>query len=134
MAYIPIILCYTNTHRRNKASSGHKTASRAYPMGCPETGSKNVSNPYTTRQTRTMQTEYRQTTLGSMQPHRATVRTQLAVDPGNRFTKWIDCQTVRSIPSYVKELADWEEGGSDANAHTYLIYTHSRVLNPNSFF
>jgi hypothetical protein len=46
-------------------------------------------------------------------------RPQLAVDPGNRFTKWIDCQTVRSIPSYVKELADWEEGGSDA--HSYEI-------------
>jgi hypothetical protein len=40
----------------------------------------------------------------------------LAVDPGNRFTKWIDCQTVRSIPSYVKELADWEEGGHDAQS------------------
>ena len=63
-----------------------------------------------------MQTEYRQTTLGSMQPHRATVRSVLAVDPGNRFTKWIDCQTVRSIPSYVKELADWEEGGHDAQS------------------
>lgn len=66
-----------------------------------------------------MQTEYRQTTLGSMQPHRAVVRSVLAVDPGNRFTKWIDCQTVRSIPSYVKELADWEEGGNDA--HSYEI-------------
>ena len=64
-----------------------------------------------------MQTEYRQTTLGSMQPHRATVRTQLAVDPGNCFTKWIDCQTVRSIPSYVKELSDWEEGGSDDQSY-----------------
>ena len=60
-----------------------------------------------------MQTEYRQTTLGLIQPHRAIVRPVLAVDPGNRFTKWIDCQTVRSIPSYVKELSDWEEGGSD---------------------
>ena len=66
-----------------------------------------------------MQTEYRQTTLGSMQPHRATVRPVLAVDPGNRFTKWIDCQTVQSIPSYVKELADWEEGG--ANGQSYEI-------------
>ena len=66
-----------------------------------------------------MQTEYRQTTLGSIQPHRAVTRAQLAVDPGNRFTKWIDCQTVRSIPSYVKELADWEEGGNDA--HSYEI-------------
>ena len=64
-----------------------------------------------------MQTEYRQTTAGSIQPHKATVRPVLAVDPGNRFTKWVDCQTVRSIPSYVKELSDWEEGGSDANIY-----------------
>ncbi|MBD1882414.1 hypothetical protein [Microcoleus vaginatus] len=48
-----------------------------------------------------------------MQPHRAVSRPQVAVDPGNRFTKWIECQTVRSIPSYVKELSDWEEGGAD---------------------
>jgi hypothetical protein len=45
------------------------------------------------------------------------VRPVLAVDPGNRFTKWVDCQTVRSIPSYVKELSDWEEGGSDTNSY-----------------
>src|SRR4028119_221515 len=64
-----------------------------------------------------MQTEYRQTTAGSIQPHRATVRPVLAVDPGNRFTKWIDCQTVRSIPSYVKELSDWEEGGNDGQSY-----------------
>src|SRR4028119_184002 len=64
-----------------------------------------------------MQTEYRQTTAGSIQPHRATVRPVLAVDPGNRFTKWVDCQTVRSIPSYVKELADWEEGGADGQSY-----------------
>jgi hypothetical protein len=64
-----------------------------------------------------MQTEYRQTTLGSIQPYRAVTRPVLAVDPGNRFTKWIDCQTVRSIPSYVKELADWEEGGSDSQSY-----------------
>lgn len=64
-----------------------------------------------------MQTEYRQTTAGSIQPHRAVSRPVLAVDPGNRFTKWIDCQTVRSIPSYVKELADWEEGGSDGQSY-----------------
>jgi hypothetical protein len=42
---------------------------------------------------------------------------QLAVDPGNHFTEWVDCQTLRSIPSYVKELADWEESGSDANIY-----------------
>ena len=64
-----------------------------------------------------MQTEYRQTTLGSIQPHRAVVRPVLAVDPGNRFTKWIDYQTVRAIPSYVKELADWEEGGNDGQSY-----------------
>ena len=64
-----------------------------------------------------MQTEYRQTTLGSMQPHRAVSRPQVAVDPGNRFTKWIECQTVRSIPSYVKELSDWEEGGADGQSY-----------------
>jgi hypothetical protein len=64
-----------------------------------------------------MQTEYRQTTLGSMQQHRAVVRSVLAVDPGNRFTKWIDGSTVRSIPSYVKALEDWEEGGNDAQSY-----------------
>jgi hypothetical protein len=64
-----------------------------------------------------MITEYSQTVRGGIQPHRAAVRTQLAVDPGNRFTKWVDCQTVRSIPSYVKELSDWEEGGSDDQSY-----------------
>src|SRR4028119_1163334 len=66
-----------------------------------------------------MTTSYRPATYGEIQPHRAVVRPVLAVDPGNRFTKWIDCQTVRSIPSYVKALADWEEGGSDG--HSYEI-------------
>jgi len=66
-----------------------------------------------------MTTSYRPATYGEIQPHRAVVRPVLAVDPGNRFTKWIECQTVRSIPSYVKELADWEEGGNDA--HSYEI-------------
>jgi hypothetical protein len=60
---------------------------------------------------------YSQTTLGSIQPHRALVRPVLAIDPGNRFVKWIDSQTVRCIPSYVKELADWEEGGSDSQSY-----------------
>ena len=64
-----------------------------------------------------MTTSYRPATYGEIQPHRAVVRPVLAVDPGNRFTKWIDCQTVRSIPSYVKELADWEEGGSDGQSY-----------------
>jgi len=64
-----------------------------------------------------MQTEYRLATHGSIPPHRAVTRPQLAVDPGNRFTKWIDCQTVRAIPSYVKELSDWEEGGSDDQSY-----------------
>jgi hypothetical protein len=41
----------------------------------------------------------------------------LAVDPGNRFTKWIDGSTVRSIPSYVKALEDWEESGNDAQSY-----------------
>ena len=64
-----------------------------------------------------MTTSYRPATYGGIQPHRAVTRPQLAVDPGNRFTKWIACQTVYSIPSYVKELADWEEGGNDANSY-----------------
>src|SRR4028119_877632 len=64
-----------------------------------------------------MITEYSQTVRGGIEPHRAAVRTQLAVDPGNRFTKWVDCQTVRSIPFYVKELADWEEGASDGQSY-----------------
>jgi hypothetical protein len=81
-----------------------------------------------------MQTEYRQTTLGSMQPHRTTVRPQVAVDPGNRFTKWIDCQTVRSIPSYVKELADWEEGEHDAQSFEigFLARKYSQKLRSRS--
>src|SRR4028119_997417 len=64
-----------------------------------------------------MITEYSQSVRGGMQPHRAAVRTQLVIDAGNRFTKWVDCQTVRSIPSYVKELSDWEEGGSDGQSY-----------------
>jgi len=64
-----------------------------------------------------MTTSYRPATYGGIQPHRAVTRPQLAVDPGNRFTKWVDCQTVRSIPSYVKELSDWEEGGSDGQSY-----------------
>ncbi|MEG3929185.1 ParM/StbA family protein [Microcoleus sp. T3_D1] len=68
-----------------------------------------------------MQTEYRPTTFGSMQPHRATVRPVLAVDPGNRFTKWIDGQNVRSIPSYVKPLEDWEEGGADGQSYEIAL-------------
>jgi len=83
-----------------------------------------------------MQTEYRQTTLGSIQPHRAVVRPVLAIDPGNRFTKWIDCQTVRLIPSYVKELSDWEEGGSDAQSfeigfsgRRYLVGRLAQLMN-----
>ena len=63
-----------------------------------------------------MTTSYRPATYGEIQPHRAVVRPVLAVDPGNRFTKWIACQTVYSIPSYVKELSDWEEGGNDAQS------------------
>jgi len=39
-----------------------------------------------------MQNEYQQTTADSVQPHRAIVRPVLVVDPGNRFTKWVDCQ------------------------------------------
>lgn len=75
-----------------------------------------------------MQTEYRTTTTGTSQPHSAVVRPVVAVDPGNRFTKWIACQTVHCIPSYVKELADWEEGGHDQqsfeigfNGRRYLV-------------
>src|SRR4028118_1231449 len=64
-----------------------------------------------------MQTEYRQTTAGSIQPHRATVRPVLAVDPRNQFAKVFAYQTVRSIPSYVKELADWEEGSADGQSY-----------------
>ncbi|MEG4335728.1 ParM/StbA family protein [Microcoleus sp. AT9_A2] len=74
-----------------------------------------------------MQTEYSQTTLGTIQPHRAVSRPQVAVDPGNRFTKWIDCQTVRSIPSYVKPLEDWEEGGADAQSFE-IGYSGRRYL------
>jgi Actin like proteins N terminal domain len=64
-----------------------------------------------------MTTTYPLTTTGKIQPYSAQVRPQLAVDPGNRFTKWIDGSAIQSIPSYVKELADWEEGGNDANSY-----------------
>jgi hypothetical protein len=36
-----------------------------------------------------MTTTYRPATYGGIQPHRAVTRPQLAVDPGNRFTKWV---------------------------------------------
>jgi Actin like proteins N terminal domain len=64
-----------------------------------------------------MTTAYPQTTLGKIQPYQPAVRAQLAVDPGNRFTKWIDGSVIQSIPSYVKVLEDWEEGGSDAASY-----------------
>jgi hypothetical protein len=64
-----------------------------------------------------MTTSYRPATYGEIQPHRAVVRPVLAIDPGNRFVKWIDGQSVRCIPSYVKPLEDWEEGGNDANSY-----------------
>jgi hypothetical protein len=66
-----------------------------------------------------MTTTYPPTTTGKISPYQATVRTQLAVDPGNRFTKWIDGSVIQSIPSYVKVLEDWEESGSDS--HSYEI-------------
>ena len=74
-----------------------------------------------------MTTSYRPATYGEIQPHRAVVRPVLAVDPGNRFTKWIACQTVYSIPSYVKELSDWEEGGNDAQSFE-IGYSGRRYL------
>lgn len=64
-----------------------------------------------------MTTSYPLPRLGSIQPYQAQTRTQLAVDPGNRFTKWIDGSVLRSIPSYVKELADWEEAGTDTQSY-----------------
>ena len=63
-----------------------------------------------------MTTSYPQTMRGGIQPYQAVTRAPLAVDPGNRKTKWVDYQTVHSIPSYVKELSHWEEGGSDAQS------------------
>jgi hypothetical protein len=66
-----------------------------------------------------MTTSYRPATYGEIQPHRAVVRPVLAVDPGNRFTKWIDCQTVRSIPSYVKEFGGLGRRGQ--RCHSYEI-------------
>jgi hypothetical protein len=88
-----------------------------------------------------MQTEYRQTIGGGIAPHRALSRPVLAVDPGNRFTKWVDCQTVQSIPSYVKELADWEEGGHDAQSfeigfsgHRYLVGRLAQLMGGSPAF
>lgn len=66
---------------------------------------------------RTMTTAYPQPRLGAIQPYQPAIRAQLAVDPGNRFTKWIDGSAICSIPSYVKELADWEEGGTDSQSY-----------------
>jgi len=75
-----------------------------------------------------MTTAYSQPRLGGIPPYQAVTRPVLAVDPGNRFVKWIDGSTVRCIPSYVKELADWEEGGHDSqsfeigfNGKRYLV-------------
>lgn len=36
---VNLSLCYTNRHRRNKASSEHKTVTRTFPRGCSKTGS-----------------------------------------------------------------------------------------------
>jgi hypothetical protein len=55
-----------------------------------------------------MITEYRPATYGRIQPHCAVTRPQVAVDPDNSFTKWLAGSTLHSIPSYVKELSDWE--------------------------
>jgi hypothetical protein len=74
-----------------------------------------------------MTISYSQPQLGAIPPYQSAVRSVLAIDPGNRFTKWIDCQTVRSIPSYVKELADWEEGGHDAQSFE-IGYSGRRYL------
>jgi len=64
-----------------------------------------------------MTTAYTQPRLGTIPPYQSAVRQQLAIDPGNRFTKWINGGQLHSIPSYVKELADWEEGGNDAQSY-----------------
>jgi hypothetical protein len=64
-----------------------------------------------------MTISYQNPRLGAIPPYQATVGTQLAIDPGNRFTKWLDGQTVRSIPSYVKLLENWEEAGTDHQSY-----------------
>jgi hypothetical protein len=47
--------------------------------------------------------------------------------PRQSFTKWVDCQTVRLIPSYVKELAEWEEGGTDGQSYE-IEFSDKRYL------
>ena len=55
------------------------------------------------------------------QPRNVHIKPVLVVDPGNRFTKWLDGKSSRSIPSYVKALADWEDGEPDSHSYIAII-------------
>jgi Actin like proteins N terminal domain len=67
---------------------------------------------------RTMTTTYFDTHDGHPTPLTAQTRLTQVVDPGNRFTKWLEGKAPRSIPSYIKQLADWEDGEPDS--HSYI--------------
>jgi Actin like proteins N terminal domain len=65
-----------------------------------------------------MTTTYFDTHDGHATPLTAQTRLTQVVDPGNRFTKWLEGKAPRSIPSYIKQLADWEDGEPDS--HSYI--------------
>ena len=65
-----------------------------------------------------MTTTYFDTHSDHAQTHTVQTRQTVVADPGNRFTKWLDGKAPRSIPSYVKQLADWEDGEPDS--HSYI--------------
>ncbi|MBA3920257.1 MAG: ParM/StbA family protein [Nostocaceae cyanobacterium] len=59
-------------------------------------------------------------TYGHTSPQGIQTRAFIAVDPGNRFIKWFDEQNQpRIIPSYVKNLENWEDASPDA--HSYIV-------------
>lgn len=54
-------------------------------------------------------------------PHTAQTVQTIVCDPGNRFTKWLDGQTPRIIPSYCKALSDWEDAEPDTNSYVIQV-------------
>lgn len=68
-----------------------------------------------------MTTVYNGTQHVTESPPNAQARQAVVVDPGNRFTKWLECQTPRIIPSYCKQLSDWEDAEPDPNSYVIQV-------------
>ena len=66
-----------------------------------------------------MTTTYFDTHSDHAQTHTVQTRQTVVCDPGNRFTKWLEGKAPRSIPSYVKALASWEDAEPDS--HSYVV-------------